>query len=155
MGLLDAVGNAFKGAFNNQDYSNSAAQYEQTNARASHVLVDSQAEAQRIKDEIAAGMDFTEAALKYSTCSSASRGGKLGKFVPGTMAKEFEDIVFGLYDTGELNPKNESILYKPKYELDEVHGPVQTKFGWHLIKIETRFIADYDFRLKETPVTEI
>ena len=37
----------------------------------------------------------------------------------------------------------------------EVHGPVQTKFGWHLIFIETRFIADYDFRLKEEGVVEL
>ena len=151
MGLFDALGKAFS----NQDYSQSPATYEQTNARASHVLVASEEEAQKVKDEIAAGLNFSEAALRYSSCASASRGGKLGKFVPGTMAPEFEDVVFGLNDTGMINAKNEAALYEPKYAEKEVHGPVQTKFGWHLIFIETRFIADYDFRLKEEGVVEL
>jgi len=71
------------------------------------------------------------------------------------MAKEFDDVVFGLYDTGSINPKNEAALYEPKYAVGEVHGPVQTKFGWHLINIETRYIADFDFRLKEEGVVEL
>ena len=122
-----------------------------------------------------------QAASKYSTCASAARGGKLGKFVPGAMAPEFDEVIFGLYDTGKLNPRNESPLYEPKYEVGEVHGPVKTKFGYHLIKIETRYvraphlqpkcaharpraevrnlraeqIAEYDFRLKEDRVIEL
>ena len=51
--------------------------------------------------------------------------------------------------------KNEAVLYEPKYAVGEVLGPVQTKFGWHLIKIETRYIADFDFRLKEEGVVEM
>mmetsp|Transcript_12697 Transcript_12697/g.32427 ORF Transcript_12697/g.32427 Transcript_12697/m.32427 type:complete len:112 (-) Transcript_12697:289-624(-) len=77
------------------------------------------------------------------------------QFNPGAMAKEFDDVVFGLYDTGSINPKNEAALYEPKYAVGEVHGPVQTKFGWHLINIETRYIADFDFRLKEEGVVEL
>ena len=77
----------------------------QMGRRASHVLVATEAEALKIKDEIANGsIDFAEAAIKYSTCPSSARGGKLGKFVPGAMAKEFDDVVFGLFDTGTLNP---------------------------------------------------
>jgi len=152
MGLFDGLAKAFE----NKDYSQSPGTYEQTNARASHILVATEEQASKIKDQIAAGdFDFSEAAVKFSTCASASRGGKLGKFVPGSMAKEFDDVVFKLNDTGELNPKNEAALYEPAYGLDEVHGPVQTKFGYHLIKIETRYIADFDFRLKEEGVVEI
>ena len=81
--------------------------------------------------------------------------GKLGKFAPGTMAKEFDDVIFGLYDTGLINPKNDAPLYEAKYSMDEVHGPVKTKFGYHLIKIETRNIAEFDFRLKEDRVIEM
>jgi len=51
--------------------------------------------------------------------------------------------------------KNEAVLYEPKYAVGEVLGPVQTKFGWHLIKIETRYIADFDYRLKEEGVVEL
>ena len=73
--------------------------------RASHVLVKTEAEALKIKNEIASGTcDFAEAASKYSTCPSSARGGKLGKFAPGVMAKEFDDVVFSLVDTGRLNP---------------------------------------------------
>ena len=150
-GLFDS----FKKAFENQDYSQSPATYEQTNARASHILVSTEEDAAKIKADIDAGLDFSEAALKYSSCSSASRGGKLGKFVPGTMAPEFEEVVFSLYDMGMINPKNEAAVFEPKYALNEVHGPVKTKFGWHLIRVETRYIADYDFRLKEEGVREI
>ena len=81
--------------------------------------------------------------------------GKLGKFAPGTMAKEFDDVIFGLVDTGTINPKNEAALFEPKYGMDEVHGPVKTKFGYHLINIETRYIAEFDFRLKEEPTLEL
>jgi parvulin-like peptidyl-prolyl isomerase len=47
------------------------------------------------------------------------------------------------------------VLYEHEYAVGEVLGPVQTKFGWHLIKIETRYIADFDFRLKEEGVVEL
>ena len=61
-------------------------------ARASHILVDSEEECERIKGQIEAGeMDFSEAAVKFSSCSSASRGGKLGKFNPGAMAYVAEE----------------------------------------------------------------
>ena len=147
-----SVARAFRIA---EDYSSSPATYEQTNARASHVLVDDEALANDIKGQIAAGtLDFSEAAMQYSTCDSKSRGGKLGKFVPGSMVKEFDDAVFGQYDTGEINPRNDAALYKPNYEVGEVIGPVKSKFGYHLIKIETRTIAEFDFRLKEEGVVE-
>jgi len=147
LGLFDA----FKKAFDNKDYTNSPATYEQTNARASHILVPTEAQALEIKSALESGStDFSEAALKHSTCNSAARGGKLGKFTPGQMVKEFDDVVFGLYDTGLINPKNEADIYEPKYALDEVHGPVATQFGFHLIKIETRYISESDFRLKQS-----
>ena len=152
MGFFDNL----KKAFDNQDYSESPSMYEQTNARASHILVKDEAQAKDIKERLAAGtIDFAEAAMQYSTCNSASRGGKLGKFNPGSMVAEFDDVVFGLYDTGELNPKNEAALFKPKYDVDVVHGPIKTSFGYHLILIETRNIAEFDFRLKEEGVVEI
>ena len=149
------LGDMFKKAFNNQDYSTSPATYEQTNARALHVLVASEEQAQSIKAELDAGLDFMEAAMKYSTCDSAARGGDLGKFTPGQMVTEFDDVVFGLKDTGKINMKNDAYIYEPKCALNEVHGPVQTKFGFHLIKITKRNIADFDFRLKEESTKEL
>ena len=64
--------------------------------------------------EIEGGADFSEMAVKFSTCNSAARGGKLGKFTPGQMVKEFDEAVFMTYDTGRINPGNEAFIYEPK-----------------------------------------
>ena len=37
-----------------------------------------------------------------------------------------------------LDPRNEAAVFAPKYELDVVHGPVKTQFGYHLIEITER-----------------
>ena len=51
-------------AFENKDYSTSPATYEQTNARASHILVDTEEQANEIKAKLEAGtLDFAGAAL--------------------------------------------------------------------------------------------
>ena len=140
--MLGGLGDMFKKAFSNVDYSESAGMYEQTNARASHILVPTEEQALQLKAQIASGeLMFDEAAMKFSTCNSASTGGKLGKFNPGSMVAEFDDVVFGVRDTGTD--------FVPKYALKEVHGPVATQFGYHLIKIDTRNMADFDFRQAE------
>ena len=64
---------------------------------------------------------FESLAQKYSTCPSKSRGGSLGSFSPGTMVKEFDDVVFS-----------------PDTKVGVVMGPVQTQFGYHLITVDKR-----------------
>jgi peptidyl-prolyl cis-trans isomerase C len=88
-------------------------------ASARHILVDSQAKCEELKNEITAGADFAEVARKHSTCPSGRQGGDLGEFGPGQMVKEFDEVVF----SGALNT---------------VHGPVQTQFGYHLLEITSR-----------------
>ena len=88
-------------------------------ARARHILVDSEQTAQDLKNQIEAGADFAEIAKKHSTCPSGRRGGDLGEFGKGQMVKEFDAVVF----TGALNT---------------VHGPVKTQFGYHLLEITSR-----------------
>ena len=91
-------------------------------AEASHILVDSEEKAQKLKAEIDSGsVDFATAARTRSSCPSSNAGGALGSFQPGAMVKEFNDIIFT-----ESN------------ELHVVHGPVKTSFGWHLIVITNR-----------------
>lgn len=84
-------------------------------ACARHILVKSKDEAENIKKQLAGGADFATLAKKYSICPSAKKGGDLGEFNPGTMVKAFDNVVF-------------------KKPLLRVHGPVKTKFGFHLIE---------------------
>lgn len=85
--------------------------------RASHILVESKEDAVELLNKIKTGeIDFETAAAQKSLCPSGSVGGDLGFFGKGMMVKPFEDAAFAL-ETGELS------------------DPVQTQFGWHIIKV--------------------
>lgn len=88
-------------------------------ATARHILVDSKEKCEALKAEIEGGQDFAEVARQNSTCPSGRQGGDLGSFGPGQMVREFDEVVF----SGELN---------------KVHGPVKTQFGYHLLEITSR-----------------
>jgi len=88
-------------------------------AQASHILVDTEEKCKKLKQKIADGADFADIAKEYSSCPSGKQGGNLGEFGPGQMVKEFDEVVF----SGEVNV---------------VHGPVKTQFGYHLLKITSR-----------------
>ena len=88
-------------------------------ARARHILVSSQEECDKLKEQIEGGADFEEVAKEHSTCPSGKSGGDLGEFSPGQMVKEFDQVVFS-------------------EEVGKVHGPVKTDFGYHLIEITNR-----------------
>lgn len=88
-------------------------------ATARHILVDSEAKCETLKAEIEGGRDFADVAREHSSCPSGRQGGDLGSFGPGQMVREFDEVVF----SGELN---------------KVHGPVKTQFGYHLLEITSR-----------------
>ncbi|MCH8157884.1 MAG: peptidylprolyl isomerase [Nitrospinae bacterium] len=90
-----------------------------SSASARHILVESEEECIKLKNEIEGGTDFAEAAKSYSKCPSGASGGDLGEFGPGQMVPEFDEVVF-------------------KKELGKVHGPIKTQFGFHLIEITSR-----------------
>ena len=90
-------------------------------ATARHILVNSEKLAKKIKKEIISKeVTFEKAAKKFSKCSSSKRGGHLGTFSKGEMVREFDNVVF-------------------KEDLNRVHGPVKTEFGFHLIEITSRY----------------
>jgi peptidyl-prolyl cis-trans isomerase C len=92
----------------------------QTEYHAAHILVDSEEKAKDLKAQIDGGADFAELAKTNSSDGAAANGGDLGWFGLGMMVKPFEDAV---------------VAMKP----GEVAGPLQTQFGFHLIKLhETR-----------------
>jgi peptidyl-prolyl cis-trans isomerase C len=82
---------------------------------ASHILVPTLEQAQTLKTQISEGADFGTLAQQHSSCPSRARGGDLGQFGPGQMVAPFQEATFAL-DVGGLSE------------------PVQTQFGWHLIK---------------------
>ena len=84
--------------------------------RASHILVKTLDEANKLLEEIQNGADFAELAAKHSLCPSDRNGGDLGFFGKGMMVKPFEDAAFSM-------------------EVGEVSAPVETQFGWHLVKL--------------------
>ena len=87
--------------------------------RARHILVDTEAEAADIVAELEEGADFEQLARERSTGPSAAAGGDLGYFDRSRMVPEFGNAAFEL-------------------EAGEVSSPVQTQFGWHVIKVEDR-----------------
>ena len=83
--------------------------------RASHILVETKEEAENVIDQLEEGADFAELAKEHSACPSGENGGDLGTFGKGRMVKSFEDASFNLI-------------------VGEISKPVQTQFGWHVIK---------------------
>lgn len=86
-----------------------------TKVNCSHILVEDEAQAQTILNDVKAGKNFVTEAKRYSICPSKKDGGKLGWFGRGQMVKEFEDAAFAL---------------KP----GQFSDVVKTQFGYHVIK---------------------
>lgn len=91
---------------------------EEINAR--HILVKTEEEAKAVIAELDGGKDFAEAAKEKSTDSNKEEGGDLGWFSKGRMVPEFEEAAFA--------------LEKGAY----TKTPVQSQFGFHVIKLEDR-----------------
>lgn len=92
----------------------------ETEYNASHILVETEEEAQALLEELEAGADFAELAMEKSTGPSGPNGGSLGWFSKGMMVQPFDDAVTAL-------------------EVGEIGGPLQTQFGWHVMILnETR-----------------
>lgn len=83
---------------------------------ASHILVETLEEAVLIIGLLDDGADFATVAREQSTGPSGPNGGSLGWFGKGQMVSAFEEAVLKLA-TGEVSP------------------PVETQFGWHVVKL--------------------
>ncbi len=85
---------------------------------ARHILAETEAKAKEIIADLKKGEDFAELAKKRSTGPSASNGGDLGYFSADEMVPAFAEAAFAL-EKGQFT-----------------ETPVQTQFGWHVIKAE-------------------
>lgn len=88
-------------------------------AMARHILVKTEDEAKALKERIAKGAAFDVLAKKHSICPSGKRGGDLGEVRPGQMVRVVDQVIF-------------------KKPVREVHGPVKSQFGYHLIQVVFR-----------------
>jgi peptidyl-prolyl cis-trans isomerase C len=85
-------------------------------AQARHILVKTAEQAEALKRRIDQGEAFDLLAKKHSTCPSAKRGGDLGEVRPGQMVGAIDQVIF-------------------KKPLRTVHGPIRSKFGYHLVQV--------------------
>ncbi|WP_223700805.1 peptidylprolyl isomerase [Sutcliffiella deserti] len=85
--------------------------------RASHILVEDEETAREVKEKLEAGGDFSEIAKEYSVdTASAENGGDLDWFGAGKMLPEFEEAAYNL-------------------EIDQISDPVESMYGFHIIKV--------------------
>jgi len=99
-----------------------------TEYNAAHILVETEEAAKAVQADLAAGKDFGEVAAQRSTDASGSNKGDLGWFTLDMMVQPFADAV-------------------AKLEKGAVSEPVQSQFGWHIIKLN-------DSRIKDAPKLE-
>jgi foldase protein PrsA len=105
---------------------------------ASHILVATKEEADEVAKKLKDGEDFAGLAAEYSTdTATAKSGGELGSFSAGEMAAEFEKAAFAM-------------------EVGEISEPVETEYGFHIIKVTGKTEAaeakleDSKEKIKET-----
>lgn len=98
--------------------------------KASHILIKTEGmdEADKTKaktdlggilSKVKDGADFSELAKTHSGCPSSAKGGDLGFFTRGRMVKPFSDAAFPM-------------------KVGEVSDIVETRFGYHIIKVTDR-----------------
>merc|ERR1712194_99980 len=100
-------------------------QLEGKSCEAKHILMAQEEDLVEVKTRLDAGEDFAKLAEECSTCPSAKIGGSLGRRIEGSMSEEMNAVCFD-----------------PATQLGEVLGPIKTKFGYHLIVVESRSEAN-------------
>jgi len=99
---------------------------DKTEYHASHILVPTKEKADQLIKKIKGGAKFEDVAKAESTDNSKANGGDLGWFTTARMVKPFGDAV--------------KVLKKGEITTD----PVQTQYGWHIIKLEDTRDAPFD-----------
>lgn len=100
------------------EYEKFKTQWGDKEYKASHILVKTEQEAKDIIEQLGKKADFAKLAKEKSLDASKEKGGDLGWFPPARMVKPFSDAVTKL----------------PKGIYTTV--PVQTQFGWHVIRMD-------------------
>jgi peptidyl-prolyl cis-trans isomerase C len=101
--------------------------FAQPEVHARHILLKSKEDAMAVIQQLQAGADFATLAQQRSTGPSAANGGDLGFFRKDQMVPAFAEAAFAL-QPGQITTE-----------------PVQTQFGWHVIKVFERRTAEPSF----------
>src|SRR3989338_8137633 len=116
---IDLIGDTpileFKELYQDEDLDLTPEEQEQLERKNAESLV----LAADLNNRIAAGESFEEIAKQYSQDSTRELGGDLGFAKRGDFVPEFEKAIFDDLAVGEITPE-----------------PVETAFGWHIIKKE-------------------
>ena len=106
-------------------YGNSS--FNKKEIKISHILVDTQNQAEALKQDILdKKITFEEAAVKYSKCPSGEDKGDLGYNMRGKLKKDFETAAFS-------------------QKIHTLSNPVKTEDGWHIIKVsDIKYFSDKD-----------
>jgi foldase protein PrsA len=89
----------------------------ETQVHARHILVETEEEAQAVRQRLLDGEDFAQVAEAVSKdTGSVPKGGDLGWFGKGDMVPEFEEVAFSL-------------------AIGEISEPVKSEFGYHIIEV--------------------
>ncbi|MGE3244851.1 MAG: peptidylprolyl isomerase [Beijerinckiaceae bacterium] len=91
--------------------------------KASHILVPTKEEAETALKRLGGGEDFAKLAKEISK-DPGSPGGSLGWFAKDKMVPSFAEMAF-------------------KTEVGKISPPVQSQFGWHIIKVEGRRVSEF------------
>ncbi|SEM00902.1 peptidylprolyl isomerase [Acinetobacter sp. DSM 11652] len=84
-----------------------------------HILVKDKDLCIQLKQKLKDGADFAKIAKQHSTCPSGKKGGELGEVKKGQLVGPIDKAVFSLAER-------------------ELHGPIKSQFGWHLLEIKFR-----------------
>jgi peptidyl-prolyl cis-trans isomerase C len=118
------------------EYDTAIASMDKTEYHARHILVATKEQAEALIKKLKSGAKFEDVAKTESSDNSKTNGGDLGWFTLTRMVKPFGDALKGL-KKGEITPE-----------------PVQTQYGWHIIKLEdTREVSPPPFEQVKTQVT--
>src|SRR5271168_2543402 len=99
---------------------------DKTEYHASHILVPTKEKGEQIIKKLKGGAKFEDLAKAESTDNSKANGGDLGWFTTARMVKPFGDAVKGL-KKGEMTTE-----------------PVQTQYGWHIIRLDDTRDSPFD-----------
>jgi len=101
-----------------------------TQVRVSHILVETQGEAEAVLERLNNGEDFGDLAYELSIDPSAQGAGG------DTLAIFTDGASSGLYIAGEIRDELDAVLFAEGVEAGAILGPIETQLGYYIIEVQ-------------------